>query len=70
MRASYLPLSGVKFSEEVLSGAILDFLGENITLDSLDSEISEFLSEKLCDYLVEISSGGGILDVDKILLSD
>ena len=60
----------VKFSQEVLSRAILDFLGDNVTLDSLDSEISEFLSEKLCDYLVEISSVGGILDVDEILLRD
>ena len=58
----------VKFSEKVLASAILGFLGTNITLDSLDSDISDFLSEKLCDYLVEISSSGGILDIDKILL--
>ena len=57
----------VKFSHEILSTAILDFLGETVTLDSLDSEISEFLSEKLCDSLVEISGDGGILDVDQIL---
>ena len=57
----------VKFSDAVLSAAILEFLGDDITLDSLDSEISEFLSEKLCDNLVEISSSGGILDIDAIL---
>ena len=60
----------VKFSQKVLSSSILAFLGPNITLDSLDSEISDFLSEKLCDNLVEISSSGGILDIDKILLKD
>ena len=58
----------VKFSQKVLASAILNFLGTSITLDSLDSEISDFLSEKLCDSLVEVSSSGGILDIDKILL--
>jgi ATP-dependent Clp protease ATP-binding subunit ClpA len=57
----------VDFSEDILAAAILDFLGEDITLDTLDSEISEFLSEKLCDSLVELSSSGGILYVDKLL---
>ena len=57
----------VKFSDDVLSAAILKFLGNDITLDSLDSQISSFLSEKLCDKLVEISSSGGILDIDAVL---
>ena len=58
----------VKFSEDVLAVAILDFLGDEITLDALDSEIAEFLSARLCDKLVEISADGGILDVDEILV--
>ena len=57
----------VDFSHDILSAAILDFLGEDLTLDTLDSEISEFLSEKLCDSLVELSSSGGILHIDKLL---
>tara|TARA_R110002051_G_scaffold201507_1_gene268270 strand:+ start:51 stop:2411 length:2361 start_codon:yes stop_codon:yes gene_type:complete len=57
----------VDFSYDILSAAILDFLGEDPTLDTLDSQISEFLSEKLCDSLVELSSSGGILHIDKLL---
>ena len=58
----------VVFSTEALTSSILDFLGDSTTLDVLDAEIAEFLSKKLCDSLVEVSSVGGILDIDKILL--
>ena len=57
----------VSFTEDKIAKMILEHFGNNITLDSLDSEISSFLSDKLCDLLVEMSSTGGNINIDEIL---
>lgn len=60
----------VKYTRPSVEEAVKNFIGENIFLDTLDGEISDFLSNKLCDKIVDLSSSGGSLEVDDILLNE